>query len=94
MMTLIINPAGQGRCLYTEELDLRLLGSLHIARASYLEPDDQGQWWTDLSPAAGPILGPFAMRSEALATERQWLDSHLASLTATTPHISHVIAPS
>ena len=33
MMTLIIDPAGQGHCLYTEDLDLRSLGPMHIARA-------------------------------------------------------------
>jgi hypothetical protein len=82
MMTLIIDPAGQGHCLYTEELDLRSLGSMHIARASQLEPDDQGNWWANLSPVAGPILGPFGLRSEALAAERDWLNDHLASLAA------------
>ena len=84
MMTLIIDPAGQGHCLYTEDLDLRSLGPMHIARASQLEPDDQGNWWANLSPVAGPVLGPFGLRSEALAAERDWLDGHLASM-ATAP---------
>jgi hypothetical protein len=94
MMTLIIDPAGQGRCLYTEELDLRSLGSVHIARASQLEPDDQGNWSADLSPVSGPILGPFVLRSEALAAERDWLNDHLASLAATRQSILHVVKPS
>jgi hypothetical protein len=94
MMTFIIDPAGQAHCLYAEVIDLRAMGTLRIARASHLEPDDQGQWWADLSPVAGPILGPFTLRSEALAAEREWLDTHLASLTATSSPISHVITPS
>jgi hypothetical protein len=94
MMTLIIDPAGQGHCLYTEELDLRSLGSMHIARASQIEPDDQGRWRADLSPVAGPSLGPFGLRSEALAAERDWLNEHLASLAIDPRPILHVITPS
>jgi hypothetical protein len=94
MMTLIIDPSGKMHCLYTEELDLRSLGSMHIARASQLEPDDRGNWWADLSPVAGPILGPFGLRSEALAAERDWLDSNLASLAAAPRPLLHVIKPS
>ena len=94
MTTLIIDPAGQAHCLYAEVIDLGAMGTLHIARASHLEPDDQGQWWADLAPVAGPILGPFALRSEAMAAERDWLESHLASLPATSSPISHVITPS
>ena len=94
MMTIIIDSAGQMHCLYTEAIDLRAMGTLCVARASQIEPDEQGHWWADLSLVAGPILGPFGLRSEALAAEREWLDTHLASLTATTPPISPVITPS
>lgn len=94
MMTLIINSAGQGRCLYTEEINLRSFGSMHIARASQLEPDDQGRWWANLSPVTGPILGPFALRSEALAAESDWLEDHLIAVAATPRPISHIITPS
>ena len=94
MMTLIIDPAGQAHCLYAEVIDLRAMGTFRIARASQLEPDDRGNWWADLSPVAGPTLGPFGLRSEAMAAERDWLDTHLASLTATSSPISHVITPS
>jgi hypothetical protein len=94
MTTLIIDPAGQAHCLYAEVIDLGAMGTLRIARASHLEPDDQGQWWADLSPVAGPFLGPFTLRSEALTAEREWLDTRLASLIAKPPPISHVITPS
>jgi hypothetical protein len=94
MTTLIIDPTGQGRCLYAEVIDLRAMGTLHIARASHLEPDDQGQWWADLAPVAGPVLGPFTLRSVALAAERDWLEDHLIPVAATPQPISHVVTPS
>ena len=94
MMTLIIDPAGQGHCLYVEAIDLRAMGTLCIARASQLEPDDRGNWWANLSPVAGPILGPFMLRSEALAAERDWMDDHLTSMAAVPLPLLRVIKPS
>lgn len=75
-MQLIITPDGRVECLYSETLDLAALGPLAIRRASHVEPDDQGRWWADLGPSGGPVLGPFALRSEALAAEEAWLVSH------------------
>ena len=72
-MELIISPSGEGRCLYSEQIDLAALGELEIHRASHLEPDESGQWWADLSPVDGPTLGPFTRRSVALEAECQWL---------------------
>jgi hypothetical protein len=76
-MVLHIDPCGQVTCLYAEAIDLSLLGSVSIRRASHVEPDESGQWWVDLGPAAGPQLGPFTRRSEALAAEQLWLEEHL-----------------
>ena len=75
-MDLLIDPAGQARCVYGEAIDLACLGQLAITRASHVEPDEQGQWWADLSPVEGPRLGPYLARSQALAAEREWLDVH------------------
>jgi len=75
-MQLIIMPGGVVRCVYGEEIDLAALGSPAIARASHVEPDQQGRWWADLSPVDGPALGPFPNRSEALTAEQAWLESH------------------
>ena len=52
---------------------LRALGRLQITRASHVEPDLDGNWWADMGPVEGPVLGPFGSRSEALAAERGWL---------------------
>ena len=78
-MELVISSAGLIRCLYSEELDLTQLGELTIRRASHVEPDDDGNWWSDLRPVSGPVLGPFPLRSLALATEVQWLREHWLS---------------
>ena len=73
-MQLVIDPTGQVRCIYSEVIDLTALGQVSICRASHVEPDEAGQWWVDLSPVAGPRLGPFTRRAEALATEIDWLE--------------------
>lgn len=75
-MQLVIDPGGTIRCLYGEEIDLSSLGRMAIVRASHVEPDGNGQWLADLSPASGPVLGPFGRRSEALTAEARWLETH------------------
>ncbi|QOV89781.1 hypothetical protein [Humisphaera borealis] len=73
-MTLLILPEGTAKCVYAEAIDLNRLGDIAVTRASHVEPDAQGHWWADLSPVAGPVLGPFTRRSDALAAETGWLD--------------------
>jgi hypothetical protein len=75
-MRLMIDRHGSIRCLYTEVLDLSCFGLLAVRRASHVEPDSAGQWWTDLSPVHGPRLGPFDLRSQALRVEQSWLEAH------------------
>jgi len=76
-MLLVITPDGTTRCLYGEAIDLHTLGQVTIARGSHVEPDDQGQWWCDMSPIGlGPRLGPFTRRSEALRAEVAWLEAN------------------
>jgi hypothetical protein len=70
---LVVLPNGTAKCLYGEEIELDLLGSLTIQRGSHVEPNVSGQWLCDLSPVQGPTLGPFTHRSEALAVEQAWL---------------------
>jgi hypothetical protein len=73
-MQLIVLPTGEIRCLYEELIDLAALGRPTITRASHVEPDADGQWWADLSPVEGPLLGPFGRRTEALGAEHSWLE--------------------
>jgi len=75
-MEIIIDPAGIGRCIYTEAIDLHRLGRLAITRGSHVEPTGQGHWFADLSPVDGPKLGPFHRRSDALTAETAWLEEH------------------
>jgi hypothetical protein len=75
-MELMITPYGQVRCFYEEAFELAALGRIEIARASHVEPDACGQWWANLEPVGGPILGPFGRRSAALAAECDWLTAH------------------
>lgn len=75
-MQLVMDPDGQVRCLYEETIDLYRLGIPKISRASHVEPDAHGQWWADLGPVKGPVLGPFSLRSEALQAERTWLERY------------------
>jgi hypothetical protein len=73
-MQLIVGPDGSIRCLYDEAINLAAFGRLSITRASHVEPDNAGRWFVDLAPVTGPLLGPFARRSEALAAEQRWFE--------------------
>lgn len=75
-MQLVIESTGQVRCVYTETIDLTALGVLAIQRGNRVEPDAQGQWFADLRLVGGPCLGPFGKRSDAVAAEVGWLESH------------------
>jgi hypothetical protein len=75
-MQLVIDPAGQIRTIYGEEIELATLGRPELFRASFVEPDRDGRWHADLRPLIGPVLGPFALRSQALAAEVAWLQEH------------------
>lgn len=78
-MQLVIDGRGRVHCLYTETMDLSTLGRLFIRRASHVEPDANELWRADLSPVGGPLLGPFDRRSQALAAEQDWLETHWLS---------------
>lgn len=75
-MQLVVEPQGGIRCLYSETLPLATLGQVTIARGSHVEPTVDGLWLADLAPVGGPVLGPFPLRSDALAAEVVWLEQH------------------
>jgi len=72
-MELVVGVDGVARCIYDEALDLREIGKLQITRASHVEPDLDGNWFADMGPSGGPLLGPFRSRTDALGAERGWL---------------------
>ena len=76
-MELVVGCDGVARCIYDEALDLRELGKLQITRASHVEPDPSGDWWADMGPSGGPVLGPYGSRTEALRAEREWLAARM-----------------
>ena len=71
---IIIEQDGTVRAIYDEAIRFGSLGQPSIRRASHVEPNEDGQWTADLSPMDGPSLGPFAVRSDALQAEREWLE--------------------
>ncbi len=75
-MQLLITPGGVIRCIYSEEINLHVLGRTIITRGSHVEPDSQGRWFADLKPVGGPKLGPFPCRSQVLEAERAWLEEN------------------
>jgi len=75
-MQLVVCGDGSVRCVYGEAIPLAALGALTIRRGSHVEPTDDGQWLADLSVVAGPVLGPFVLRSDALQAERDWLEAN------------------
>jgi hypothetical protein len=75
-MELVIDCQGWICGIYSEEIELRMLGPLVIRRASHVEPDGEGRWWADLAPVGGPRLGPFNKRSQALTEEVAWLEKY------------------
>jgi hypothetical protein len=82
-MQLVITPSGDVRCIYGEAIDLAQLGPVTIRRGSHVEPASQGLWLADLGPVNGPVLGPFACRSQALAAEEVWLAANWLAAAAT-----------
>ena len=77
-MILRFEPDGSATTIYTEVMDLGEYGRATLEQASHVEPTSDAQWTADLGPVGGPVLGPFAKRSEALAAEIEWLERWLA----------------
>jgi hypothetical protein len=73
--TVVIRPDGAITFIHDDDLRpfVNALGAPEIRRASCVEPTPGGRWTADMAPVAGPVLGPFDTRREALAAERAWL---------------------
>ncbi len=93
-MQLVIKPTGDATCVYSEAIDLGVLGNVSIRRGSHVEPTPDGQWTADMLPVGGPVLGPFDSRSIALVAEVRWLHKHwlptgIPLPTAWSPFVTH-----
>jgi hypothetical protein len=75
-VNIVIDADGTCRLVFNEALNLAALGPSTIRRASRVEPTTASTWLADLAPVGGPVLGPFAKRSAALAAEQDWLERH------------------
>ena len=75
-MDLVVDPRGTVRAIYSEAINLSVIGTPQITRASHVEPTPDGLWTADMRPLIGPMLGPFDRRSEALEAEHAWLQEH------------------
>lgn len=84
-MQLICTTHGTVRAIYSDALPLSLIGEIEIRRGSHVEPTGDGHWTADLSPVQGPVLGPFDLRSEALAAEVEWLEAHWLPAASVAP---------
>jgi hypothetical protein len=76
-LRIVFRRDGQAAAIYDETLNLQAVGAITIRRASHVEPNTDGSWSADLSPVGGPVLGPFALRSQALQAEIDWLAAWL-----------------
>lgn len=67
--TLRFDPQGGIDCLYTEAVDLRSLGRLHVVRATSIVFDPDEQRWEVRCAAFGKLLFADPSRAACLAWE-------------------------
>jgi hypothetical protein len=72
-----LRPDGTVVGLYTDAIDLRVLGRVRAERASAVEWDETAQAWRARVLATGETLGPFHRRDEAIDAERRALAARL-----------------
>ena len=68
--TLRFDPGGHIGCLYTEAIDLRALGRLHVVRASDIRFNDSTQQWDVHDAATGQLFFSHPSRNECLSWEQ------------------------
>lgn len=71
-LVLTFSSDGFGRCLYSELIDLKQLGSLQIQRASRIEFNNRKQRW-EVQNLKGRVLFFSRSRAVCLAWEQQHL---------------------
>ena len=68
--TLRFNLGGEIGCLYTEAIDLRALGRLHVVRATDIRFNDTTQQWDVHAAETGHVLYSHQSRNECLRWEQ------------------------
>ena len=69
--TLRFNPGGRIDCLYTEAINLRALGRLHVVRATDIRFNDNTQQWEEHEFGTAAVLFSHPSRTECLHWEHQ-----------------------
>ena len=67
---LTFTESGEGRCLYTEAIELGTIGRLTMQRATSIEFDATSQQW-EVRDAGGALLHNHPSREERLAWEHR-----------------------
>ena len=67
-------PDGTGHALYTEAIDLAVIGPLAIRRATTIEFDNHTQYWHVRDPKGFPMFNSPS-RQECLVWERQYVQT-------------------
>jgi hypothetical protein len=67
---LRFDPGGSIGCLYTEAIDLRALGRLHVVRATDIRFNPDTQQWDVHAADTGTVLFYHASRNECLRWEQ------------------------
>lgn len=68
--TLRFKPGGAVECLYTEAIDLRVLGRLQIFRATDIRYNETTQQWDVRESGTGTALFSHPSRAECLRWEQ------------------------
>lgn len=76
-IALNVDPCGTLRCIYTDAIDLRAFGTLHIERASHVEWDEQAQGWTVTFANGERLPEIFPTRQAAIEREIEALNARL-----------------
>jgi len=78
LMEIYIDRTGNASCIYDEAINLSAIGAVSIRRASHVEPGRTGRVAGGHGDSRRSQAGPVYRRSEALASEEQYILSHLA----------------
>lgn len=89
-----LRPDGTVVGLYTDAIDLRVLGHIRAERASAVEWDEALQGWRARIFATGEVLGSFQRRDEAVNAERRVLAARLRVVAPVAERDRHTAEPS